>query len=98
MTLDTTQAYLVVYDIADPRRLRRVHATCLRFGDPLQESVFLCRLALKELVRLQARLAGILRAEEDSVRYYPLCDRDMRRSFAFGVQRPISTTVGSWVV
>jgi CRISPR-associated endonuclease Cas2 len=37
--------YLVAYDIADPKRLQRVHRTMRGYGDPLQYSVFRCILS-----------------------------------------------------
>lgn len=91
-------AYVVVYDIADPRRLKRVHRACLRFGEPLQESVFLCRLTPDELYRLQSALYRVIHVGEDSVRYYPLCDHDLRRGIAMGQQASLTTIPASWVV
>src|SRR5262249_45290349 len=37
-------SYLVCYDIANPKRLRKVAMTCEDFGRRKQYSVFLCRL------------------------------------------------------
>lgn len=51
---------LVCYDICDARRLRRVHATVRDFGDPLQYSVFGCRLTHQERVELERRLLEII--------------------------------------
>ena len=36
--------YLVAYDIANPKRLRKVATACEDFGSRRQYSVFACRL------------------------------------------------------
>jgi CRISPR-associated protein Cas2 len=59
--------YLVCYDIADPKRLRRVFKTMKGFGDPLQESVFSCDLSPAERVMLIEALTAIINKREDSV-------------------------------
>jgi len=46
--------YLISYDIADPRRLQRVHAFLRRHALPVQYSVFLARLSERRLVGLLA--------------------------------------------
>src|SRR5437870_5051974 len=42
--------YIVAYDIADPKRLQRVHRTMRGYGDPLQYSVFRCILSPSERI------------------------------------------------
>lgn len=59
--------YLICYDVAAPKRLRRVHRTMKGFGDPLQFSVFRCELSKLELHDLRERLAEVLHAKEDRV-------------------------------
>jgi CRISPR-associated protein Cas2 len=44
--------YLVAYDICDSNRLRKVARVCEDFGKRRQYSVFFCRLAAVDLVRL----------------------------------------------
>ena len=59
--------YIVSYDIADPKRLRRVHRTMRGFGDPLQYSVFRCDLSPTERVLLREALTPLLHQREDQV-------------------------------
>jgi CRISPR-associated protein Cas2 len=59
--------YIVSYDIADPKRLRRVHRTMRGFGDPLQYSVFRCDLSPTERVLLREALTPLLNQREDQV-------------------------------
>lgn len=68
-------SYLVAYDIAHPKRLRKVAQTCEDFGLRRQYSVFLCRLTAANLVRLKSRLYDIINLQEDQVLFIPLCNR-----------------------
>jgi len=58
---------LVAYDIADPKRLRRVHKVVRDFGDPLQYSLFLCALSRQDAAVLETRLARAINQAEDQV-------------------------------
>lgn len=60
-------AYLVTYDIAHPRRLRKVFETMRGYGVHLQLSVFRCELSHAELVTLRSMLARLLHHEKDQV-------------------------------
>lgn len=59
--------YLVTYDIADPKRLRRVFKTMKGFGAHLQLSVFQCDLPEIDLVRMRAALTEIIHHTEDQM-------------------------------
>jgi CRISPR-associated protein Cas2 len=60
-------AYLVCYDIRDPRRWRKVYKTMKGYGDWLQLSVFQCRLGREKVLRLTDKLSDIVDREEDHV-------------------------------
>jgi CRISPR-associated protein Cas2 len=79
--------YLVAYDIADAKRLRRVAKTCEDFGLRRQYSVFLCRLSALSLVRFKSRLYDIIDLKEDQVLFIPLCPRCGAQIEALG--RPV---------
>jgi CRISPR-associated protein Cas2 len=64
--------YLVCYDIADDRRLRRVFKTCKNFGNHLQYSVFECDLNPAEKVQLERRLDELIQHDEDQVLFVAL--------------------------
>lgn len=66
------QHYIVGYDICDPTRLRRVHKVLRDFGDPLQYSVFACRLAAIDYADLEARLLEIIDRTSDQVMFVRL--------------------------
>ncbi len=59
--------YIVTYDVADAKRLRRVFKTCRNFGDHLQFSVFECDLTLAELANLEFELNEIINSREDQI-------------------------------
>lgn len=61
------QAYIVTYDICDPKRLRKVFKIMTGYGDHLQLSVFRCELTSTELVTLRSELAGVIHHNEDQV-------------------------------
>lgn len=72
-TGNQTTCYVVAYDIPDDKRRTKVHKILLGYGKWTQYSLFECFLTKKQLVLLRSRLAEYLVAEEDSVRFYPLC-------------------------
>jgi CRISPR-associated protein Cas2 len=69
------ETYLVAYDIADPKRLRKVARTCEDFGLRRQFSVFFCRLSATDLVRLRSRLHDVIDLDKDQILFVPLCKR-----------------------
>jgi CRISPR-associated protein Cas2 len=69
------ETWLVAYDIADPKRLRKVARACEDFGLRKQFSVFFCRLGATELVGLRSRLYDIIDLDRDQILFIPLCAR-----------------------
>ncbi len=65
-------SYLVCYDVADDKRLRRVFKTMRNYGDHLQFSVFECQLTPADLARCRAELAAIIHHAEDQVLFVNL--------------------------
>ena len=61
------QTFVVSYDIADPKRLRKVYRLMRGWGDHIQLSVFRCELNPRELVELRARLALLINHGVDQV-------------------------------
>ena len=59
--------YIVAYDIADPKRWRRIFKLMKGYGEWLQLSVFQCRLTAKQHAELIALLDGIIHHREDHV-------------------------------
>lgn len=61
------QTFVVSYDIAHPKRLRRVYRLMRGWGDHIQLSVFRCELNPRELVELRAQLSREIHGGEDQV-------------------------------
>ena len=65
--------WIVAYDIADPKRLRRVAKTVEAVGTRQQKSVFEAALGPDERQRLQGRLALLVHPDKDHVLLHPCC-------------------------
>jgi CRISPR-associated protein Cas2 len=57
----------MAYDIADPKRLRRICTLMEDHGERLQYSVFLCDLTVAELAELESAVLAVMVLREDSV-------------------------------
>lgn len=66
------RTFVVAYDIADPRRLARVHRFLKEHAYPVQYSVFLGTFSEPALNTLLEGLAKIIHPRKDDVRAYPL--------------------------
>jgi CRISPR-associated protein Cas2 len=66
------QSYLICYDIADEKRLRKVFQTMRGYGDHLQFSVFECQLTQTDLTRCRSDLGKIIHHDEDQVLFIHL--------------------------
>lgn len=64
--------FLVCYDIADDKRLRRVFKLCKNYGDHLQYSVFQCDLNPTERMGLESRLRDLIDSTKDQVLFVSL--------------------------
>ncbi len=72
MALSKQQQFLICYDIADPRRLGRIHRTLKKAGMPVQYSVFSVVCSKKRIKKLLARLEKLMDQREDDLRCYAL--------------------------
>ncbi len=74
------KTYVVVaYDIADDRRRDKVAKILEGYGERVQYSVFECRLDRVQYLRLRHALEEVIRAEEDMICFYFLCQADVGR-------------------
>jgi CRISPR-associated protein Cas2 len=64
--------YLVCYDIADEKRLRKVFRIIRGYGDHLQYSVFECQMSPTDLVMCRGELSAAIHHEEDQVLFIHL--------------------------
>jgi CRISPR-associated protein Cas2 len=59
--------YLLCYDVADDKRLRKTYKKMCGFGVPVQYSVFRCELSPTEKQRMKEALWDILNWDKDRV-------------------------------
>jgi CRISPR-associated endonuclease Cas2 len=64
--------YLIVYDIADPKRLKRVHGVMKKEGIAAQKSVFFVRGNINEISHIMNTVAKKMILTEDDLRAYPI--------------------------
>ena len=72
MALNRTRNWLIAYDIADPRRLKRVHRFLCAHAVPVQYSVFVTRASPMRLGVLRVSLEELIDSRKDDVRVYPV--------------------------
>lgn len=66
--------YIVSYDIVDDKIRDRVSKVLKGYGIRVQKSVFECpNLTEKQFIKLKDQLERLIRAHEDSIRYYRQC-------------------------
>lgn len=70
--------WIVSYDIADPKRLKRVFRCCKGNGIHLQYSVFQCDLDGLEKAEFEAMLSGVINHDEDQILFIDLGPAESR--------------------
>ncbi len=82
--------YVVAYDIADDKRLRRVYRTMRGYGDRVQYSVFVCQLTDLQRAWLESALDRLIHPTEDQVLFIPLGRAGARTTWrAWALGRPL---------
>lgn len=86
-----SESFVIGYDIADPRRLQRVHRAMCSHASPLEYSIFLLVGSAADKDRCLFEIAGLIKPGEDDVRCYPLPARGFqsrigRASLPDGIQ------------
>lgn len=75
MSTNSPRPYLICYDIADARRLGRLHRFIADYAILVQYSVYICWLGPAALLELSAGIDERIDSQEDDVRIYPLPER-----------------------
>lgn len=82
--------YVIAYDVSDNARRARVAKALESLGERVQGSVFEADLNEKALERLQQRLAKLIDAETDGVRFYRLCGECAREARFVGQSKVVA--------
>lgn len=76
---------IIAYDIADPKRLKKVADCCKDFGVRVQLSVFECHLEADQLNRFWEKVKGLIDPAEDRVVAYPVPAGEARKIRTCGI-------------
>jgi CRISPR-associated protein Cas2 len=80
---------VISYDIRNDKRRTRMFKTLKNFGQWMQYSVFECELSRMEYVRLKGSLDCLIEPrDDDSVRFYTLCEECKKRVERIGGIKP----------
>jgi CRISPR-associated protein Cas2 len=82
--------YMVAYDIASPRRWRRVYQLMQGYGEWVQLSVFQCRLDRRRRVELKLALEQTINHAEDHVIILDLGPAEALRPRVDSLGKPFS--------
>lgn len=78
------EIYLVVYDISDPKRLRKVALLCEKYLNRIQKSVFEGDLTKSQLFALKKDLKRAINKHVDSVLIYFMQSTSMKKKIMLG--------------
>lgn len=89
--------YVVVYDIPDHKRRKKVSDLLEGYGQRVQYSVFECILTKAKYDELRQRLKPRVKLSEDSIRFYPLSKHTFGQIETWG-ELPITKIPGLVVI
>ncbi len=88
----TTLFYLIIYDLPDNKaankRRTRLHKLLSGYGMWTQYSVFECFLTAVQFAKLQVQIERLVKPDEDAVRIYVLDAGSVKRTIAYGSEKP----------
>ncbi|AFZ47045.1 CRISPR-associated protein, Cas2 family [Cyanobacterium stanieri PCC 7202] len=90
--------YIVVYDITDDKRRKKIADILEGYGVRVQYSVFECVLNVKQYRELKKKLKRVFKQEEDNLRFYPISDHTLRQVETWGQGSPPTNPPKSKVI
>ena len=88
---------LLVYDICDAKRLRRVATICEDYGMRIQDSVFECWLDEEGFGQMWAKLDGVMENDCDKIAVYKLDSKAARQRIGAGATMAFSQKPGAGI-
>ncbi|QLQ25220.1 MAG: CRISPR-associated endonuclease Cas2 [Dechloromonas sp.] len=73
-----SHAWVIGYDITDPRRLNRVHRAMVNRATPIEYSIFLFIGNERQVAECLATVDTLIDGKTDDVRCYPLPSRGLQ--------------------
>ncbi len=87
---DKAVNWLLCYDIADPKRLQKIHNRVSRQGLMVQYSVYYLHASEVQLEELLGGLKQLIQPGEDDIRVYPVPENPAARMEGHGgIARPL---------
>jgi len=93
-----SKLWLVAYDIANKKRLKKVFNLMKRYGTPVQYSLFECYLSAKQERLLLNELSTIVSISDDKVHFFPLCGQCHSRIKQLGCAEKLKRPPDVWIV
>lgn len=86
--------FVISYDIPEDKRRTKIHKMLKSYGQWMQYSVFECAdLTPTQYAKLRSRLAKVIKPEEDSILFFPLCACCQGKIERIGGIAPIDRTI-----
>lgn len=85
---DMRQTYLIIYDIRDPVRLRKLAKIAEDYGLRMQKSVFQAELEDAELWQMKRRMLTTIEPQEDGIKIFCLCKACKAKRTGAGIGKP----------
>ncbi len=73
--------FIITYDVQNDKRRKKISDELEAFGTRVNYSVFECQINKTKLKKLKLKLEEIANKEEDSIRFYHLCQSCIPKSF-----------------
>ncbi|KPA14436.1 CRISPR-associated protein Cas2 [Candidatus Magnetomorum sp. HK-1] len=82
--------FLVGYDIADPKRLRKTAKIIQEYGNRVQYSFFHCLISKNQKRNLIDRISKIINNDEDQLILIPITKRQLQEMECIGIKEDLS--------
>jgi len=79
--------YILIYDIANPKRLAKALKTCRKYLYWVQRSVFEGELTKTQYLSLKQEMLSIIKRKEDSLIFYAIRNTEVVEKKVFGIEK-----------
>ncbi len=79
--------YILVYDIADVKRLPKILKICRKYLYWVQRSVFEGEMTKSQFLAIKSELLSVMNKKEDSVIFYVMRNKEVLQKKILGVEK-----------
>jgi CRISPR-associated protein Cas2 len=87
VTEQRTMYYIIVYDIASPKRLPKILKTCRKYLSWVQKSVFEGELSKSQYISFVKELKAKINKKEDSIIFYKVRNTEVINKELLGINK-----------